>query len=197
MAKARPELFHAYVGLSQIVDSREGQPASYAKVMALARAAGDAATVAKLDAIGAPPWKDPRSPGVLRRATRTYEAKTATPAPRSWWVRAPAYDIPKMLADDEEGEDYSYLEFVGLKGEGMFSKVDLRKLGADFALPVFIVHGTEDLVAIPEVARRWFDAINAPRKAFIAVPGAGHDPNVAMVEAEYRVLMDRVRPLAT
>ena len=91
MVKSRPDLFRAYVGFAQIVSYRENQPTSYAKVEAAARAAGDEALVAALDAIGAPPWKDPRSFGILRRATRVLEAMGTDPAPGAWWIRATAF----------------------------------------------------------------------------------------------------------
>lgn len=148
-----------------------------------------------LEALGPPPWENPRNSGVLRRATRAYEAKTSIPAPKSWWLRAPAYDTPQVRAEYLEGEDHSYLQFVGRKGDGMFSRVDLPGLGAAFEVPVFIIQGSEDLVAIPEVARRYFDGIAAPQKEFVVVPHTGHDPNVALVEAQYRIMTERVRPL--
>lgn len=197
MARARPDLFHAYVGVAQIVSYRDNQSASYSKVMAMARAAGDRPTIAALEALGPPPWENPRNSGVLRRATRAYEAKTVIPAPKSWWVRAPAYDTPQMREEYSEGEDYSFLQFVGRKGDGMFSRVDLPGLGPGFDIPVFIIQGSEDLVATPEVARRYFDGIAAPQKEFVLVPHTGHDPNVALVEAQYRIMSERVRPLAT
>ena len=196
MVKSRPDLFHAYVGVAQIVSYRESQAASYTKVVALARAAGDQITVSALEALGSPPWTNPRNSGILRRATRAYEAKASTPAPESWWTRSREYDTPQMRADYLAGEDFSYLQFVGLKGDGMFSKVDLPGLGMAFEIPVFIIHGSEDLVATPDVAKRYFDGIKAPEKEFILVPHAGHDPNLAMIDAQYKIMTERIRPLA-
>jgi pimeloyl-ACP methyl ester carboxylesterase len=195
MAKSRPDLFHAYVGVAQIVSYRENQAASYATTIALARAATDQTTVSALEALGPPPWANPRSSGTLRRAIRGYEAKTSTPAPHSWWMRSPDYETPKMRADYLEGEEFSYLQFVGLKGDGMFSKVDLPKLGTAFEIPVFIIQGSEDLLTIPGVAKRYFDTIVAPQKEYIVVANAGHDPNVAMIDAQYKVMRERVLPL--
>jgi len=196
MVKSRPDLFHSYVGVSQIVSYRENQAASYAKVLALARTAGDQRTGSALEALGPPPWENPRNPGILRRATRAYEAKASTPAPGPWWAPSTAYDTPQFRADYQEGEDFSYLQFVGLKGDGMFAGVDLPRLGMVFEIPVFIIQGSEDLVTTPEVTKRYFDGITAPAKEFVLVPRAGHDPNVAIVDAEFRILSQRVRPLA-
>lgn len=87
MVKARPDLFHAYVGFAQFVSYRANQSASFAKVVALARGAGDETTTAALETMGSPPWKDPRSYGILRRITRRYESKTSEPDP--WQLRRP------------------------------------------------------------------------------------------------------------
>lgn len=196
MVRARPGLFHAYVGVAQIASYRENQSASYSKVLGMARAAGDQGTVAALEALGPPPWENPRNSGILRRATRTYEARTAAAAPKEWWVRSSGYDTPQMREAYAEGEDFSYLQFVGLKGDGMFSRVDLPKLGNAFEIPMFFIHGTEDLVAVPEVARRYFEGITAPQREFVLVPHAGHDPNPPMIAAQHSVMTRRVRPMA-
>jgi len=197
MVKSRPDLFHAYVGIGQLVSYRDNQEASYRQVVALARAAGDAKTVSAMEALGPPPWTNPRNFGILRRATRTFESKTSTSGPESWWVPSPPYATDERRAEYEGGEDYSYLQFVGLKGGGMFSLVDLPKLGAAFEIPVFLVQGAEDLVTVPDVAKRYFDTISAPAKDYVLLPRTGHDPNPIMVEAVYNVLKTRVLPLVS
>ncbi len=192
MAKARPELFSAYVGTGQLVSQADNLPASYAKLLAKVRAAGDAKAIAALEGIGAPPWTNPRAMGIMRRISRPYEAKTAVPAPSAWLALAPAYATPQAQADYEQGEDYSWLQFVGIKGNGMLSTIDLAKLGMEFKLPVFLVQGEDDLVTVPEVAKRYFDAISAPRKEFFLLPRTGHDPNPPMIEAQWRIVTTRL-----
>ena len=195
MVKSRPDLFYAYVGVSQVVSYRENLAASYTKILETGRTKGDQRTVTALEAMGPPPWANPRHFGALRRFSRPYEAMVSTPAPAAWWVPSAAYATPQRLAEAEEGEDYSYLQFVGFKGNGMFSTVDLPALGTSFEIPVFLIHGEEDLVATAAVAKRYFDGITAPQKEFTLVPQAGHDPNAALVDAHYRVMQLRVRPL--
>lgn len=195
MAKAHPELFHAYLGTSQVVGYRENQAVSYPKLVALARAADDKASLAVLDSVGAPPWTDPRSFGKVRRVIRKYEAKVTTPPPKAWWTPAPEYATPKAQADYDAGEDYSFLNFVGMKGDGMFSQVDLPKLGTAFAIPMFFVEGAQDLLATPDVAQRYYDSITAPQKHLVMLEHAGHDPNQDVIDAEYKILKERILPL--
>ncbi len=194
MIHARPDLFHAWIGVSQMVTYRENQTLSYDRVMALARAAGDTDAVSKLEALGSPPWTNPRNFGALRRLTRRYEALATTPPPADWWVLSPAYDNEAYQADYTGGEDYSYLAFVGLNGDGILCRVDQFAKPLTFPMPVYLIQGAEDLVTMPSESRRFFDALTAPDKAYVLVPAAGHDPNAAMIEAEHAILIDRVLP---
>jgi pimeloyl-ACP methyl ester carboxylesterase len=195
MVRAKPGLFHAYVGFAQIVGSAQNQSATYARLLALAHKANDVRTIAVLEEMGPPPWKNPRHPGVVRRATREYEARVTDAPPPHWWVRAPDADTPALRLHDEQGEEYSYLQFVGLEGDGMFASVDLPALGTRFDVPVFIVQGAEDLVTAPDVTRDYFDRISAPEKELLVLPRTGHDPNTAMLAAIRTLLTERVRPL--
>jgi len=194
MIHARPELFHAWIGVSQMVTYRENQTLSYARVTELARAAGDTETLSKLEALGPPPWTNPRNFGALRRITRRYEAMATTPPPADWWTPSPAYADEAYQADYTGGEDYSYVALVGLHGDGMLSRLDQFARPLDFPMPIYLIQGAEDLVTMPSESRRFFDALTAPDKAWVLVPAAGHDPNAAMIEAEHAVLMDRVLP---
>jgi len=194
MAKRSPELFHAYVITGPLVSARENSDAGYRKVLALAQAAGDTRSLAVLEALGPPPWTDPRSPGAFRRVNRAYEAKATEPAPREWWVKSPAYATAQAEAEYTKGEDYSWLQYVGLKGDGLSAQVDLRKLGTRFDMPMYFVQGEEDLVTLPDISKRYFDAIDAPEKDFVLLPRTGHDPNAAMVAAQYEILKTKVAP---
>lgn len=194
MAHRRPDLFHAYVGTAQMVSYTANQAASYAQTLALARAADDKKTVAALEAIGPPPRTDPRAFGVLRRAIRAYEGKVTTAPPRAWWQAEAQYTTPAALEANEQGEDYSFLQFVGLKGDGMFSTVDLPALGLRFDLPMYLVQGQEDLLTPLSVTQIYFDGLQAPDKALVVVPLVGHDPNEPMLAAQYRILVERVAP---
>lgn len=202
MVKQRPELFHAWVAVSQMVSYRENSLTSYNKVLAMTRNQDKQAkqdkqgtSLAALEALGAPPWTNPRHFGVLRRAIRGFEAKLATQAPANFWVPAASYDSKQAEDEREQGEEYSFIQFVGLHGDGLFSRVELSRLGMNFEVPVFMIMGEQDLLTLPEVAKRFFDGIKAPAKEYFLVPNTGHDPNQALIDAQFKVLNERVLPL--
>lgn len=193
MAKAQPELFCAYLGTAQVVAQHENID-GHAKLVALARAAGDTETVARIEALGPPPWINPRSFGIERRAMRKYEAMSTDPMPKAWMEPGAPYATAQAQADYEAGEEYSFLQFVGMRNDGMFRTIDLYRLGTNFSLPVYLVQGEQDLLTTPQVTRRYYDAIKAPVKKLVLVPRAGHDPNLPMVEAQAKLLREDIRP---
>lgn len=73
---------------------------------------------------------------------------------------------------------------MSMNGDGMFSKVDLAALGTDFRLPVFVLMGEADYLSSAELARRYFDRISAPKKGFVQIARAGHDPNQPTLDAQ-------------
>jgi hypothetical protein len=57
---------------------------------------------------------------------------------------------------------------------------------------VHILQGAQDLLTVPESTKPDFDGIQAPRKSYVLVPRAGHDPNPAMLAAQFKLLKDKV-----
>ncbi|ESQ73671.1 alpha/beta fold hydrolase [Asticcacaulis sp. AC402] len=196
MIKAEPELFAAYLGSAQMVSYRDNPAATYAFLLDRARVSDDQDSLTKLEKIGPPPWSDPRSFGILRRIDRKYEAQATDPAPADWWQPAADYATPQAQDDYTAGEDYSYIQFVGWKGDGMFSKVDLPALGTEFKVPIFLLQGEADYLTLPDISRRYFDSLTAPQKAFVILPRTGHDPNALLVDAQLKLLNESIRPLA-
>jgi hypothetical protein len=45
------------------------------------------------------------------------------------------------------------------------------------------------------LARRYYESIRAPEKGWVLLEHSGHDPNQEVVDAEYKVLRERVLPL--
>jgi pimeloyl-ACP methyl ester carboxylesterase len=109
---------------------------------------------------------------------------------------SPEYASPEEQAQYGAADDFSFLHFWGMKMSGPLQDVDLPALGTDFAIPIFILQGEEDLTALPEVAKAYFDSIKAPRKQFYLVPGTGHESSATALEMTLKVLVEQVRPLA-
>jgi len=194
MAHARPDLFYAYVGDAQLVNTRENDLASYTRVLELARAAGDQQAITALSTIGPPPWDSIKKWPVYRKWERVYQAKRVTAPPAPYKI-SPEYASPEEQTQWDAADDFSFLHFWGMKMSGPVQDVDLPALGTDFSIPIFMIQGQEDLTALPELAKAYFDSIKAPRKQFYLVPGTGHGLSATELNMTLKVLVEQVRPL--
>lgn len=195
MAAEAPELFHAYVGHSQVVNPAAGLKESFQKVKDLAKAADDRASMELLAALGPPPYSEARKFGQLLRVIKRYEAKNSTAAPDAWWQWSPEYDNETDRRHRSEGDDYSFAHYVGHARFGiepLFASIDFSRQATVFAIPVFLIQGEHDLLTLKESTRAWFDSIQAPRKGYHVVPNAVHDFNAEVVNQMLEVLKREV-----
>lgn len=181
-----PNLFSAYVGLSQMVNFQENIATSYSLVLKKALKKNDEQALQVLHSLGSPPWTNPRNPGRLRRIVRRYEAETTSPQPELKW--GDGYDTTTGRDAYYAGEEFSWVKFIGMRGDGFSNEVDLFSGGLEFEIPVVLIQGTEDLLTTPEVSKRYFDKIKAPAKEYLLVPETGHDPNLAMLEEQFKAI---------
>ena len=63
-------------------------------------------------------------------------------------------------------------------------------------MPIFVFDGEKDLTTPPDLAKAWFDGIDAPKKAFVILKGAGHNAILTEPDVFLKELTARVRPLA-
>lgn len=192
MALQRPELFHAYVGVSQLVNEERNMRASYEATLGLAREKGDADAVRTLEELGPPPWSNPRNFGKMRRILRRYEVESTSAYPDL--KPGTEYDNDAYWAAYAAGEELSFLKFVGLDHDGMAAAIDLPSLGTEFSVPILLIQGEKDLLTVADVTRSYFDRITAPAKKFVVVPDAGHDPNLAMIDTQRNAIKTFVLP---
>lgn len=195
MARAKPGLFHAYVGVAQIVNWHENTAASYARVLELAQTAGDRQALDALQMIGTPPWHSVKMWPVFRRVLKAYQARIVT-APSVYLHISAACADPEERRQCDAADDFSFMSFWGPTLSGPFTKVDIAALGTRFSIPVFILQGQEDLTALPGITKAWYDRISAPRKELYLTLGAGHDASAIQLTLTQRVLVEEVRPLA-
>ena len=73
MAKARPGLFHAFVGTGHVADPARSYAVAYAALMEKASREGNARAVEELKAVGPPPYKDGKGFAIQRKWSNLFE----------------------------------------------------------------------------------------------------------------------------
>ena len=192
MARRRPDLLHAYVGVGQIVDMARNEQLTYRMAVDRAHAAGNRKAVKALDRL-APPYHDART------WIRKLRWSMATdPEHRAWQHGAPATLLfwpAYTLADVYRSALGALFLPPRLFAETMSCTPE--SLGTRFEMPFLILHGDADLHTLPSLAERYLAAIDAPAKEFVRLPGAGHLAMIAQPGPYLTELLTRVRPLAT
>jgi len=197
MAKARPDLFYAYVGTGQVVDNGKGDVLAYSRLLAAAREKGNRKAVAELVRSGAPPYSDYRQFLVARKWAMAFESD----GPSGMDDLAALLVAPRARLTDTwnwmGGFMASQAHFFHGRMDGPFVKVDLTKLGPDFAVPMFVFQGEEDNFTPAPIAAAYVQWIHAPQKAFVAIKGAGHMAVTAHPIEFLSLLRRYVLPLTT
>ena len=189
MATKRPDLFYAYIGHSQIVNP-SNDPALYNRVYEMAQKNNDKESLEILNTIGKPPYDKARDIGKLLRVVKKYERANSIPAPASWFVESPTYDNAKDNQNRNDGDDYSFINYMGDKGIGirsMRATINLMNDNLNFKIPVFIIQGEEDLLTPNEMTKSYFDKIKAPGKKYFLLPKTAHGFDQSVLETLYKI----------
>lgn len=189
IATKAPELFYAYVGHSQIVNPNFSTE-RYSKLYKTAEDQKDNDALKILNTIGKPPYSSAKSTGMLYRVIKKYEKANSTPAPENWFVVAPEYNNEKDRKNREDGDDYSFVNFVGdqkLGVQSMGASIDMMRDNLNFKIPVYLIQGEEDILTPKEMSRNYFDTLKAPKKEYFLLPKAAHGFNQSVVDTQYKI----------
>jgi pimeloyl-ACP methyl ester carboxylesterase len=190
MVKARPDLFHAFVGTGQVADPSKNYAVAYDALVAKAAALGTRRAIGELEEVGPPPYADGRGYRVQRKWSNLFEgADVFLGSMLGLALQAPGFTL-EDVNDWIDGQDASSV----LVSET--SKLDAKSLAGDFAVPVFVIQGAEDFTTPTSLAREWLSSIHAPQKAFVTIDGGGHFAVFMKAEPFLKELVTRVRPLA-
>ena len=197
MALKRPDLFYAYVGHSQLVNPSEDIIKAYNKVYNMAEEVNDQEALNKLKQLGVPPYDSAKNVGQLSRILKKYESENSVHAPETWWKLAPEYDNEIDAQYRYDGDDYSFINYVGDKKMGikaMSDGINFMNDGLEFKIPVYLIHGAGDIMTTKETAKEYFDQLKAPKKEFFLIHGAAHGHNLAIVDAQYKIVKEKILP---
>lgn len=179
IAATYPEKLHAYVGISQIMNWAENDKFCYKWLKKEAKNKNDKKTLKKLETLGMPPyvndvkqWIDFRSP-LMKYKSMIYENET---------VKHPGMmGVFKIFLN---AEDYSLFDIYHTF-RSAYNLTYTKELIEDFAninfhsinnidVPVFFLHGKQDLHLDGEPVQTFFQKVNAPDKKMVWFENSSH-----------------------
>ncbi len=190
MAKARPELFYAFVGTGQVGDQTKNYAVAYDALVKKAEALRDEPAMQELRAVGPPPYTNGQGFGVQRKWSNFFEGADlfiASMVGRA--LGAPGFTQRDML---------DWFEGQGLSAERLVPETRVMPataLAGEFAVPIFVIQGAEDFTTPTSLAKTFVDSSRAPAKEFVTIEG-GHFAVFMKTAAFLDQLVPRVVPLA-
>ena len=191
MARVRPDLFYAFVGTGQVMDTVQSEPASYYGLLQRARAAGD-------ERIGCDADRDRAAALCRRRAARPQRGILGAVSARRGsgssnqfrtLLLAPGYSL-RDVADV-----YFFAPELTRELLAVMLKYKVTDRGSTFGLPLFFFRGTDDPWTSPEVVKGYLPLITAPHKEIVLFDRVGHHAVEVSGERFLKELNARVRPL--
>ncbi|HLU31918.1 MAG TPA: alpha/beta fold hydrolase, partial [Acidimicrobiia bacterium] len=183
----RPELFHAFVGVGQMVSQRATDIMFWEDTLAWAEASGETGLVATLRDQGPPPYEN----------INHYEPVVAH---EHSWNSYPELDLSNEMPSILFVPEYSFMDRVNaFRGffdtagvlypqlQGLDFRSDIPVLG----VPYYMVMGENEARGRAEPAEEWFSALEAPHKEKVVFEGSGHRAHFDRPGA-FGQLMERV-----
>ena len=190
MAKARPDLFYAFVGTGQVADPTTSYTVAFTELLKKAEMLKNERAIQELREVGSPPYPNGRGYGVQRKWSNFFEgADVFLSSTVGFALAAPGYTL---------GDINDWFEGQGVSAERLVpqtSALDARMLAGEFAIPVFVIQGAEDFTTPTSLARSFIDSIRAPAKSFVAIDEGGHFAVFMKSRAFLDRLVSRVLPL--
>lgn len=194
MAKARPDLFYAYVGTGQVADATKNYFVAFDALLKKAQAVGNQQAFDELSRVGPPPYAS-QPPGggygVQRKWANAFEgADQFLNCTIGLTLVAPGNSV-RDINDSADGQMLSGDRLVP-----QIKSIGPADLGLEFSIPIFVFQGEQDFTTPTALAQHYLESIKAPRKAFVPINGGGHFAVFMHSDQFLQELVVRVRPLA-
>jgi pimeloyl-ACP methyl ester carboxylesterase len=190
MVKARPDLFSVFIGTGQVgADFARGSAVAYTALVERASRDGNSQAVQELKEIGPPPYKGGKGFGVQHKWANLFEGADI--------FLASALGFALTAPGSSVGDINDWFDGQNVSGEHLgphFDELDRQLVGAELAVPVFVIQGAEDYTTPTSLAKAFVDALHAPRKGFSTIKGAGHFAVFRKQEEFLKELRARVLP---
>ncbi len=195
-ALKRPELFHAYVGIGQVINVRDNERLSFEYGLAQAKEHGNAEALRELESIAPYPGDAPITRDriiIARKWPQFYGGLTAYREDSTYFFDAPKLS-PEYAAADVAAIDKGNVFTLGRVLEE-FLDVDFKPV-TRFPIPVVMLMGRHDYTTPSQPTDEWLRKVEAPYKRGIWFERSAHmipfeEPGKFLMS-----LVEHVRPLA-
>jgi len=194
-ALQRPDLFYAYVGIGQNINTIDNEEVSFEFGLQKAREMKNDEAIKELESIAPYPGNQPVTREriiIARKWPQYYGGLAAYRNTFGYYFRAPRLSPlyePEDISSIDEGSMFTLWRIMP-----EFLKVDFKNI-TEFPIPVFMFMGRHDYTTPSEPTAAWLEKVKAPMKKGIWFENSSHllpmeEPGKMLV-----TLLTYVRPL--
>jgi pimeloyl-ACP methyl ester carboxylesterase len=195
-AVKRPDLFYAYVGIGQVINTRDNERISFEYGLQQAKARGNTAGVKEMESIAPYPGDQPITREriiIARKWAQFYGGLTAFREESNYFFNAPLLS-PEYSAADVCAVDQGNVFTLG-RVLPEFLNVDYKGVRS-LSIPVFMFMGRHDYTTPSQPTADWLAKVSAPAKQGVWFERSSHmipweEPGKLLLS-----LVQSVRPLA-
>jgi pimeloyl-ACP methyl ester carboxylesterase len=199
LAHEHPEMIYAYVGVGQLISTKQNQQAMYQDELQQARNRHNEQAVKQLEGIS--PYPTPNFDFRKDSVVHNWSDELLGPPPSE----SAFINVRRILSDLVSSPEYSITDDYGfIKGQQFsfgilipqMDNIDLNRLGFDFREAIFFFEGRNDPACRPSLIWDYSQTIKAPQKGFVWFDNSGHFPFFEEREKFKEELVQRILPLA-
>jgi pimeloyl-ACP methyl ester carboxylesterase len=191
-----PDLYHAYIGIGQIVNMQENERISYDWTLAQATNAKDNQAVKSLTEIGSPPYT-----GDWQKKLMTQRGLLGKYGGELYGSTKGAF--PLIFSSLIRATEYTLIDKVNFF-KGIFASnhllwqelltINLKEQVLSFKVPIYFVLGKHDYEVPSVLAAQYFKIIEAPRKELIWFENSAHFADIEENERFNDLLINHILP---
>lgn len=194
-AAEAPELFHAYIGVAQMVNQRESEAEAYDHMLRVFEERGDKAMVERLRKSPVPRQGEiPRAYFAVRDKAMHRSGVGTMHKMRTVWA---GLFIPSLFF-----REYSFMDKIKLwraKVKAGVSSILREILDTDLSqkitrldVPFYVFHGSMDYTVSYALSKAYFEKVEAPVKGFYTFAESAHSPLFEEPERLERIIVSDV-----
>lgn len=196
LAAAHPGWLHAYIGMGQATDSPESERRGWAWTLAKARADGNAAAIAELQALAPYPSPD----GLTVEAILTQRKWLNHYGGAAWRRTGADFELAAFRLSPEYRDEDVARAFEGQPAvtHALLPRILTTDLSGIRRLdtPLILLLGRHDINVSSDVAAEWFARVAAPSKRLVWFERSGHHITSEEPGKLLTTLVEVARPIA-
>ncbi|RPD45637.1 alpha/beta hydrolase [Hymenobacter sediminis] len=195
-ALKRPDLFYAYVGIGQVINTQDNERVSFEYALKRATAEHNETALKELRSIAPYPGNQPITREriiIARKWPQYYGGLSAYRSESKYYFNAPLLS-PEYSIKEVEAIDQGSLFTLG-RILPAFLQVDFKPVKS-FPIPVFMLMGRHDYTTPSEPTASWLAQVKAPLKRGIWFENSAHLIPLEEPGKLLLTLVNEVRPLA-